>query len=80
MNEKIKSVVEEASSCMLDSMKNDDLDIGELYEWYGYIRAVRDIAHSLRVPLESVVYDNSEESLRILQESKNYPIVTTKEA
>ena len=43
----IRNETGKATTEMLRSLKNDDLSMKEKDEWYGYIRAMRDIVYML---------------------------------
>jgi len=53
MEEDFKDVVrrkaEEATGEMLRSFREDNLDRDEAYEWYGYIRGLRDLTYTLNL-------------------------------
>lgn len=56
-------IVLNASNQMVDSLKNDDLARDEFWEWYGYIRAIRDMAYELRLDCIEKTQKNLTEAL-----------------
>ena len=69
----IRTKAEEATSEMLRSLKEDDLDQSNKDEWYGYIRGVRDMVYSLNCQEKgkSKTQSDLEEALQALTQPNN---------
>ena len=53
-----------ASAEMIRSLENDELVDTEKVEWYGYLRAIRDIAHFMGVSEQTKAQDNLYKALQ----------------
>lgn len=62
ITEEIKS----ASDEMLSSLQNDVLADSEKAEWYGYIRALRDIAYFMGVSKQTKAQENLAKAIEIV--------------
>ena len=62
--------LQSASSQMLKSLKNDNLTREEKYEWYGYIRSLRDCAYDAGILSKTKIQENLEEALKIIRKTK----------
>jgi len=56
-----------SSNQMLDSLKEDNLEKDEMWEWYGYIRAIRDVAFELRLECVQETQNNLTEAYSIIK-------------
>jgi hypothetical protein len=68
---KLKNELSDASEEMLKSILNDELEESEKWEWYGYIRATRDIARFAGVLNDSPVQQRLEKALAQLQNNSS---------
>lgn len=66
MLEKLIKTYQEASDEMLRSLKNDNLDLPERYEWFGYIRGVRDCAYDAGILSKTTIQEQLEEAIILL--------------
>jgi DNA-binding NtrC family response regulator len=57
---------EESATEMLRSLKEDALEEWERYEWFGYIRGVRDCAYDCGVLSKTTIQEKLEEALKII--------------
>lgn len=73
VREEIRGVAEVATDGMLQSLKTDRLDGDERYEWYGYIRGVRDMVYTLNCQQngKSKTNDDLQEALKLLPINNN---------
>lgn len=69
MEERLIKKYQEASDEILRSLKNDDLELPERYEWFGYIRGVRDCAYDAGILSKTTIQEQLEEA-RILLTNK----------
>lgn len=66
MEEKLIKKYQEASDEMLRSLKNDDLELPEKYELFGYIRGVRDCAYDAGILTKTAIQEQLEEASILL--------------
>lgn len=60
-------IVLRSSNQMLYSFKEDNLEKEEMWEWYGYIRAIRDVAFELRLECIKETQNNLMEAHSIIK-------------
>lgn len=60
-------IVLRSSNQMLESLKKDNLEKDEMWEWYGYIRAIRDVAFELRLECIQETQNNLTEAYSIIK-------------
>lgn len=60
-------IVLRSSNQMLDSLREDSLEKDEMWEWYGYIRAIRDVAFELRLECIQETQNNLMEAHSIIK-------------
>jgi hypothetical protein len=65
--ENIIEKFEASVSEMLRSMKEEKLEESEKYEWFGYIRGVRDCAFECGILQKTTIQEKLEEAMRLLQ-------------
>lgn len=68
--DEIVDELKSASEQMLESMLNDELTDGEKMEWYGYLRALRDIAYFMGVSEKTHTQINLSKALPLVEEVK----------
>lgn len=67
----ISTKLDSSAKYMLESMTNEELSLEELYEWFGYIRAIRDVAFEIGIMSYTNTHEYVEQALKILRERNN---------